>query len=177
MWLLAYQLNNMQKKIFIPFIIWLLAVGLVYPQTAFDAKLKSIYRNTVPQVKGVEVREWEELNQKVILIDARTEAEYKVSHIPGAISVGFDGFKEADVLSIDHNAEIVVYCTVGYRSERLGEKLLELGFTNVRNLYGGILEWANEDGPLLNTRNQPTDSVHTFSESWAQWLTHGVKVH
>lgn len=167
----------MEKRTIIPIALLFLTVGLLSAQTAFDAKLKSLYKNTVPQVKVAEIRKEIETNQKVILLDARTPAEHRVSHIPGATLLEYEGFKSADVLSIDRNAEIVVYCTVGYRSERIGEKLNELGFTNVRNLYGGILEWANEEGPLLNHRNQPTDSVHTYLKSWSQWLSRGVKVY
>jgi len=166
----------MEKKVLQYLVILLLTGGCLNAQTAFDAKLQSIYKNTVPQVKPTEVREKIKSNKNVILLDARSVEEYKVSHIPGATLLKYEGFMASDVLSINHNAEIIVYCTVGYRSERLGEELLELGFTNVRNLYGGILEWVNEEGPIVNIKNQPTDSVHTYSESWGAWLTRGVKV-
>jgi len=52
-----------------------------------------------------------------------------------------------------------------------------MGFTNVRNLYGGIFEWVNEGGEIRNSKNQPTDSVHTYSKSWSIWLEKGIKVY
>ena len=46
----------------------------------------------------------------------------------------------------------IVYCTIGARSETIGEKLKKNGFTNVYNLYGGIFEWKNADFKVLNKK-------------------------
>jgi hypothetical protein len=70
-----------------------------------------------------------------------------------------------------------VYCSVGYRSERIGEKLLKLGYTDVVNLYGGIFEWKNQGLDVYNSSNYPTDSVHTYNKSWGKWLVKGIKVY
>jgi 3-mercaptopyruvate sulfurtransferase SseA len=70
-----------------------------------------------------------------------------------------------------------VYCSVGYRSERVGEKLQKLGYQNVYNIYGGIFEWKNEGMQVVNRQNQPTDSVHTYNKNWSKWLLKGVKVY
>ena len=45
---------------------------------------------------------------------------------------------------------IVLYCSIGYRSEKIGEKLVEMGYGHVFNLYGGIFEWVNRDLPVYN---------------------------
>jgi len=115
--------------------------------------------------------------QRVILLDTRSPEEYTVSHIPGASLIDYDKFKSADVQKLDRSAEIIVYCSVGYRSERIGEKLQEMGFTNVKNLYGGIFQWANEGQTLLNKNSLPTDSVHTYNKRWSEWLKRGIKVY
>ncbi len=118
-----------------------------------------------------------ESNKNLILLDTRSPEEYNVSHIPGATLIDYDNFDPKSVEKIDRDAEVIVYCSVGYRSERIGEKLQDMGFTNVKNLYGGIFQWVNEEGPLLNDKNLPTDSVHTYSRRWSQWLDRGVKVY
>ena len=41
---------------------------------------------------------------------------------------------------------IIVYCSIGVRSEDIGEKLKELGYTKILNLYGGIFDWKNKGG-------------------------------
>lgn len=167
----------MAKKIFIGVIIILVAGMAVQAQDAYDKKLKTIYKNTVPQIRPSAVKSKLDAHDKIILLDTRSPEEFRVSHIPGASFINYDQFKTSDVVPIDRDAEIIVYCTVGYRSERIGEKLIELGFTNVKNLYGGIFQWANDGELLLNKKNQPTDSVHTYSRSWASWLQRGIKVH
>lgn len=145
-------------------------------QSAYDDLLKTVYKNTVPQIKAAELKEKIETKQNVVILDTRSTEEYEVSHIPGAVHVEYDNFKPRDVLRYDKSSEVIVYCTVGARSENIGEKLLEIGFTDVENLYGGIFQWVNEDGSIVNKKNQPTDSVHTYSWLWSHWLKKGVKV-
>lgn len=167
----------MEKKAFLLIALVLVALPCLQAQTAYDKKLESLYKNTVSQIKPSEVKLKMDEGKQVVLLDTRSPEEYKVSHLPGAKFVDYKSFKSTDVIQIDKDAEIVVYCTVGYRSERVGEKLMDMGFTNVKNLYGGIFQWANEKRPLLNNQNQPTDSVHTYSGSWSTWLQHGIKVY
>lgn len=167
----------MGKKTFILLAYIFVAISALQAQTAFDKKLNVLYKNTVPQIKTFDVKLKMEAGRQIVLLDTRSPEEYAVSHIPGARFVNYKGFKSTDVVHIDKNAEVIVYCTVGYRSERIGEKLLEMGFTNVKNLYGGIFQWANEERLLLNSQSQPTDTVHTYSRSWSSWLQHGIKVH
>ncbi|MFZ1808277.1 MAG: rhodanese-like domain-containing protein [Cyclobacteriaceae bacterium] len=167
----------MEKKTFILVAFVFAVLPALQAQTAYDKKLNSLYKNTVPQIKPSDVKLKIEEGKQIVLLDTRSPEEYSVSHLPDAKFVDYKAFKSTDVIQIDKNAEIVVYCTVGYRSERIGEKLIDMGFTNVKNLYGGIFQWANEERLLLNNRDQPTDSVHTYSRSWSSWLQHGIKVY
>lgn len=100
-----------------------------------------------------------------------------MSHIPNAIFVDYDNFSGEAVQGYDKEAPVIVYCSVGYRSEKIGEKLEELGFSNVRNLYGGIFDWKNKGHEVVNSAGLETDSVHTYNENWSQWLKKGVKVY
>lgn len=165
----------MEKKVRLS-IVFLLLAAFVMAQSAYDDLLKTVYKNTVPQIKAAELRKKIQMEQNLVILDTRSSEEFEVSHIPGASLVDYDNFKPQEVIRYDKNSKVIVYCTVGARSENIGEKLLELGFTDVENLYGGIFQWVNEDGPIVNKNNQPTDSVHTYSWLWSHWLKKGVKV-
>jgi 3-mercaptopyruvate sulfurtransferase SseA len=70
---------------------------------------------------------------------------------------------------LDMNQPIVVYCSVGYRSSRLAERLQKAGCTNVFNLDGSIFQWANE-GRLLERDGRPVNEVHPYSQTFGQLL-------
>ncbi|WP_462247846.1 rhodanese-like domain-containing protein [Ekhidna sp.] len=143
-------------------------------QKTYDEKLESLYKYTVPLIKADSLND--RLNE-VVILDTRAEEEFQVSHIEGARFVDYDGFKISQVKDIPKDQEVIVYCSVGYRSERVGEKLKKAGYTNVKNLYGGIFSWKNEGYEVMGPQNNPTDSVHTYNKSWGQWLIKGIKVY
>lgn len=144
-------------------------------------------QNTIPTVlekqnkKSVPYITVEQLasSSGVVLLDAREVKEFNVSHIENAINIGFDKFDEKKVTSSikDKNTPIVVYCSIGIRSETIGEKLLKLGYTNVLNLYGGIFEWKNKGGSIVDNNGVTTDNVHTFNKEWSVYLQKGTKVY
>lgn len=114
-----------------------------------------------------------------IILDAREMQEYNVSHLKDAIYVGYDEFNIETVVKTieDKNKKIVVYCSLGIRSEDIGEKLKKAGYTNVLNLYGGIFEWKNNGFTIYNSDGEETEKVHPFSLEWSKWLTKGIKVY
>ena len=75
------------------------------------------------------------------------------------------------------NAKIVVYCSLGIRSEIVADKLIKQGYTNVYNLYGGIFEWKNNNYNVIDTLGNTTEKVHTFNKDWSKWLFKGEKVY
>ena len=144
-------------------------------QVTFDQKLESMYQRTVPLVQPSALDSVMQ-SQSVVLLDARTPEEYAVSHLPDARFVNYDTFSPEDLSEIPKDVEVVVYCAVGYRSERVGEQLQEAGYQHVQNLYGGIFQWKNQGYSVVNVRGQTTDSVHTYNRRWSRWLERGVKV-
>jgi rhodanese-related sulfurtransferase len=145
-------------------------------QSTFDEKLKSLYNNTVPLITADSLAK-ELTSKNLIILDTRAPKEFKVSHLPNALLIDYDNFTPNDVKNLNRNTPVVVYCSVGYRSERIGEKLQKLGFKDVKNLYGGIFAWKNENYHVINRYGLPTDSVHTYNENWSQWLLNGIKVY
>lgn len=148
-----------------------------YPETenpVFDTFLNTILSESVPFIP---VDSLSALNhENYLLLDAREEEEFFVSHIPGAKHVGYNEFKQESLPDVDKNKTIILYCSVGYRSEKIGKKLQEAGYTNVRNLYGGIFEWVNRGGELVNESGK-TNLVHPYSKIWGVWLKEGEKAY
>ncbi len=155
-------------------------IGFVYStsfgQSDFDRKLQSLYKNTVPLIRS-ESLVTKISKQNVVILDTRSAEEFQVSHISGALFLDYDSFKPDNIKNIDKNSKIIVYCSVGYRSERIGERLLKLGFSDVSNLYGGIFDWINDGNPVVNRSGISTDSVHTYNKEWSKWVEKGVKIY
>lgn len=80
--------------------------------------------------------------QVVQLVDVRTPQEWSTGHIEGAKHIDrfSDDFK-AQVSGLDKEAPVRLYCAAGGRSEEARELLREMGFTDVRDLDGGINAW------------------------------------
>lgn len=135
---------------------------------AFDKKLTRLLSFDVPLI-GVE--ELAERQTEFVILDAREKEEYDISHIKNARFIGYKKFDKKTVAAIPKDKPIAIYCSVGYRSEKIGEQLKEAGFTNVYNLYGSIFEWVNQGHPVINNSNAITDEVHTYNTKWGQWVT------
>jgi rhodanese-related sulfurtransferase len=139
--------------------------------TDIDLEVKKLYRNSVPVVRNAQV------STRAIVLDTREREEFNVSHLPRARWVGYDDFDLKRVANIPKTDTIIVYCSIGYRSERIGEKLKKAGYTNVYNLYGGIFQWKNNDGVVVTSTNDTTQRVHCYDKSWSRFLKKGEKVY
>lgn len=143
----------------------------------YEAKLDKLYKYSVPLIRPAELKDLQAKNpSNLLILDTRAQEEYEVSHIPGATFVDYDNFSKDDLKNVSRDKKVIVYCSVGYRSERIGEKLQKMGFDDVSNLYGGIFEWVNEGNTVVDEQNHPTQKVHTYNEKWGQWLRKGEKV-
>ncbi len=140
---------------------------------SLDEEVKTLYKNTVPIISMTDAKK----TSSAKFLDTREPEEFQVSHLPKAKLVGYDKFDLASVSSIPKQDTIIVYCSVGYRSERIGEKLQEAGYKYVFNLYGGIFNWKNEDGVVVDSKNDTTQEVHAYNKSWGRFLKKGVKVY
>lgn len=140
---------------------------------AFDIMLSSLLKHDVNEIS---IDSFSKIN-KCILLDARAYDEYRVSHIKNAIWVGYDDFDISRLGSVSKSDTIIVYCSVGYRSEKITEQLNAAGYTHVSNLYGGIFEWVNQSKTIVDMEDHPTQKIHPYSKTWAVWLTKGEKAY
>ena len=117
------------------------------------------------------------LKRGAVVLDTRERDEYEVSHIRHAQHVGYIWFDMREVYDIPKTDTVVVYCAVGNRSERIGEKLKKAGYQHVFNLYGGIYEWVNQRNPVYNADDVQTTEVHVYDKNWSRWLLRGTPVY
>lgn len=127
-------------------------------------------------VQEITVQEASLIKGNTIFLDARKPNEYAISQIENAIFVGYDNFEINSMKNIAKDHKIIVYCSVGYRSEKIAEKLVDKGYSDVSNLYGGIFEWKNQDHEVYND-SVVTKKVHGFNKAWGIWLNKGTKVY
>lgn len=164
------------KKII--FICCLFSSLFVWSQKTIDAVLKKYNNESIPYISVNSARELQ-LASEVIFLDARELKEFKTSKIPSASYIGHQKFSLDHFLKkgIKKEKSIIVYCSIGVRSEEIAEKLQKAGYVNVKNLYGGIFEWKNKNYPVLDSTETETEKVHVFSKQWGKYLEKGEKVY
>ncbi len=151
---------------------------LGYPLTGQRSPEKMIERRVKGKVPSVSVTELA-VNPSYIRLDAREKEEFEVSHMPNAYYIGYKEFDARKVLTLfpDKDTTLVVYCSVGIRSDAIGKKLMALGYTRVRNLSGGIFKWLNEGFPLIDSTGKETNKIHAYNRFWGLLLQKGEKVY
>jgi len=121
------------------------------------------------QLSTQQLSQWLEDGRNVVLLDTREAEEFEVSHLKNAhlaTSVP-DALKVLEKASSD--SIVVLYCSVGYRSSKIAERLERRGIPNVYNLEGSLFQWANEQRPIYSGAKR-TDTVHPFDNEWGQLL-------
>ena len=86
------------------------------------------------------------IDKKGTILDVRTLEEFEISRIPDSKNIDFynpqNFMQEIEKLDKDNN--YYIYCRTGVRSANSCQLMSELGFKNVYNLVGGIVEWNGE---------------------------------
>lgn len=103
------------------------------------------------------------------LVDARSEEEFAVSHLPGAHRIDSESTASAAHSVLDTERPVVIYCAAGYRGATLARCLQNAGCRDVWNLEGGIFAWANARLPLERD-GQPVERVHPYLRIFSRLL-------
>lgn len=150
---------------------------------AVDAQLHARYAD-LPTVDTDALADWlanpnaDTSGAAPLLLDARSETEYAVSHIPGAVRVdpdaGVNAWRAAvaEARADDPAGEkpVVVYCSVGIRSARVAQALRESGVGDVRNVRGSLFRWAAEGRAMEDASGRPVTVVHPYDAVWGRLL-------
>lgn len=134
---------------------------------AFDQKVAEMLDFSVAVMDVDSLRKHQ---RNFVILDARERKEFDVSHIEGARYAGYDDFDKNVVKNLSPNTPIVVYCSIGYRSEKIAARLQKQGFRKVYNLYGSIFEWVNRGYPVVDNAGKTTSKIHTYNGDWGNWV-------
>ena len=93
-------------------------------------------------ITPTELKAKQEAGDKFRLIDVREPREHSFANIAGAELMPLGDIQNWATALPDKNEDIVLYCHHGMRSERAASFLARIGFTNVKNMLGGIDEWS-----------------------------------
>jgi adenylyltransferase/sulfurtransferase len=78
---------------------------------------------------------------KLVLLDVREPWEHAIAKLDNSVLIPL-GTLPHSLEKLDRNAEIIAYCHHGMRSGDATAFLLQQGFSNVKNLIGGIDAWS-----------------------------------
>ena len=93
------------------------------------------------KITAEEAKERMDKDDKVVILDVRTEEEYQEGHVPGAIVIPNETISSEPLEELpDMDQEILGYCRSGNRSAQAAKKLAEAGYTQVYD-FGGIIDW------------------------------------
>ena len=95
-----------------------------------------------------ELKQRLDTDKKPFLLDVREPYEYSLAKLEGSVLIPL-GTLPQSMEKLDRNAEIVAYCHHGMRSADAVGFLLQQGFTNVKNLVGGIDAWSVQVDPTV----------------------------
>ncbi|MBI2217566.1 MAG: hypothetical protein HYU51_09740 [Candidatus Rokubacteria bacterium] len=87
-------------------------------------------------------------HDRPLLLDVRQDWETKLCRLESSVHIPIEEL-ELRVDELDPSDEIVVYCHQGVRSAAVAEYLHSLGFTDVKNLAGGLDSWARTVDPTM----------------------------
>ena len=92
-----------------------------------------------------------ENNDDVVVLDTRNEYETRVGLFENAVDLQLDTFRDfpdaIEQLPEEYkDKQIVMYCTGGIRCEKASAVMLKAGFSNVKQLEGGVLDYFKETG-------------------------------
>ncbi len=135
---------------------------------SFDRTIRSYLKLDVPVIT---VDELANKQDSFIILDARSKSEFEISHLRNARFIGFKEFSPDYLKGISKESKLAIYCSIGYRSEKIGNKLKKLGFIDVNNVYGSIFEWVNQGYQIVDKNGQATNRLHTYNQSWSKWIT------
>ncbi len=86
----------------------------------------------------------------LVILDVRTPEEFAEGHVDGAVLLDFyrEDFAE-QLAALDPDVSYVLYCRSGNRSGQTRTLMSDLGFTDVEDVEGGIVNWQSAGLPVV----------------------------
>lgn len=90
--------------------------------------------------------------EDAVVVDLRDNAEFRKGHIVDALNIPYSGaIKRLSELEAYKDKPVVLVCKMGQHSGDIGRQLGALGFSRVYRLSGGMLDWQNNNMPLVKS--------------------------
>jgi len=152
----------MKRKVVPISFVALIIILFLSAQSAFAGpSIEEVQKNVVnlwkpikesqPHVMAVDFKKILESEKNIILIDVRTADEYKAAHIPGAINIPRGLLEWVTPRQIeDTDTPIYTYCRTGARSAFAAQRLTEMGYTKVTNIYDAFKGWVEAGYGVYN---------------------------
>ena len=109
-------------------------------------------RNNKNDIKPEEAFELIKTDNKdsYIILDVRTPDEYDETHIENSQNIDYNSktFK-LEIEKLDKNKKYLIYCHSGRRSSNAMKIMEKSGFTDLKNISGGIIKWKKNNLPLI----------------------------
>jgi sulfur-carrier protein adenylyltransferase/sulfurtransferase len=118
-------------------------------EVARDKNVSGAVVDGIPQISVQELKRKQDAHENFFLLDVREPHEVPIASLGAPlIPVGSLESRIGEI-PVAKDAEIVIHCRSGARSQKAALILKNAGFTNVSNLAGGILDWADKIDPSL----------------------------
>lgn len=173
---------------FLPFLL-LAFIPHAFCQSISWSAITHLVRSSFPDVKRMSTHELAVLlanprAKQPLLLDAREANEYAISHLKGAVRVDPKAATFDMLKNVNEDVPVVVYCSVGYRSAGVVQRIQQMGHKNVKNLEGSIFKWANEGRPVYRAKTNAANrneaeiqvrDVHPYDDRWGTLLNPSLR--
>jgi sulfur-carrier protein adenylyltransferase/sulfurtransferase len=103
----------------------------------------------IPQITAEELKRKLDAKEDIFVLDVREPHEYPIANLGAPLIPVGEVERRIGELAAQKNREVIVHCRSGARSQKAALVLKRAGFTNVSNLAGGILAWADKIDPSM----------------------------
>lgn len=102
----------------------------------------------ITEVTPVETMRIRQAHPQTVLVDCREPNEFALGHIPGALFIPRGVLEQNIERAVSRERKIILYCASGNRSALAAEVLLQMGYTDVASMSGGIRGWVDAGGDI-----------------------------
>ena len=143
-------------------LIGVLFLGMIITMNAMVFADGKTFRQILGEVKPLitevtveQVKKNMDASKEFVLLDVRDPDEYAAGHLPKAVNIS-RGKLEFMIgrLYPTKNTEMVLYCRTGARSALCTKTLMDMGYTNVKNLNGAFKAWRESGHSIYNRHGE-----------------------
>ncbi len=141
--------------------------------------LMSMFITTAQSTLHVNAVEFNNLmkSEKGVILDVRTPQEYSRGHIDGSTLINIaDREFTTKVNLLQKDKPVYIYCLTGSRSRAAANYMAQQGFSKVYNLQRGILDWQQNNLPVVQSQATVASKSKTYSKSDFDQLVQSEKL-